>query len=138
MLMVRQGATSESAWLHAINHISEQGGPAIDWVLAPQVTSPLRQAKDVQNGIAKASTGEYDSLFSCSIAEDLFFSTLLLHFYLYNQKHFQEMVHFGENSDKHLLQLPLDLFQISYVQVLLASLNALPECPCHLHSNLKC
>lgn len=66
-------ATSESAWLHAINHISEQGGPAIDWVLAPQVTSPLRQAKDVQNGIAKAKTGEYDSLFSCSIAEDLFF-----------------------------------------------------------------
>jgi CMP-N,N'-diacetyllegionaminic acid synthase len=66
-------ATSESAWLHAINHISELGGPAIDWVLAPQVTSPLRQAKDVQNGIAKARTGEYDSLFSCSIAEDLFF-----------------------------------------------------------------
>lgn len=66
-------ATSESAWLHAINYITELKESAIDWVLAPQVTSPLRQATDIKNGISKAATDEYDSLFSCSIAEDLFF-----------------------------------------------------------------
>ena len=41
--------------------------------MAPQVTSPLRTANDIQSGIVKASTGKYDSLFSCSISEDLFF-----------------------------------------------------------------
>ena len=35
-----------------------------------------------------------------SFAEDLFFSILLLHFFLCSQKHFQEMVHFGENIYK--------------------------------------
>jgi CMP-N,N'-diacetyllegionaminic acid synthase len=66
-------ATSESAWLHAINHIEESQKSLIDWVLAPQVTSPLRQAGDIKNGLTKAYSGEFDSLFSCSIAEDLFF-----------------------------------------------------------------
>jgi len=65
-------ATSESAWLHALEHIDNKP-EKIDWVLAPQVTSPLRTANDIQSGIIKASTGKYDSLFSCSISEDLFF-----------------------------------------------------------------
>jgi len=66
-------ATSESAWLHAIHHIEESEKSTIDWVLSPQVTSPLRQAHDIKNGLSKAYSGEFDSLFSCSIAEDLFF-----------------------------------------------------------------
>lgn len=66
-------ATSESAWLHAIQHIEAAGKAKIDWVLAPQVTSPLREATDVRNGIHAAHSGEFDSLFSCSVAEDLFF-----------------------------------------------------------------
>jgi N-acylneuraminate cytidylyltransferase len=44
-----------------------------DWVLAPQVTSPLRTAEDIRDGVKLAVSGKYDSLFSCSIAEDLFF-----------------------------------------------------------------
>lgn len=65
-------ATSESAWAHAIDYIERLNGK-IDWVLAPQITSPLREAKDIQLGIRKAAEGVYDSFFSCSIAEDLFF-----------------------------------------------------------------
>lgn len=66
-------ATSESAWLHAIEYIENETREKIDWVLAPQVTSPLREAKDVALAIQKAITGDCDSYFSCSIAEDLFF-----------------------------------------------------------------
>lgn len=65
-------ATSESAWAHAIDYIERLNGK-IDWVLAPQITSPLREAKDIQLGIQKAAEEVYDSMFSCSIAEDLFF-----------------------------------------------------------------
>jgi N-acylneuraminate cytidylyltransferase len=65
-------ATSESAWLHAINHI-EQLEEKIDWVVAPQVTSPLREARDISKGITLAKENIHDSFFSCSVAEDLFF-----------------------------------------------------------------
>jgi len=65
-------ATSESAWLHAINYI-EQAEEKIDWVFAPQVTSPLREGSDVSKAISLAKENVNDSFFSCSIAEDLFF-----------------------------------------------------------------
>lgn len=66
-------ATSESGWLHAIDYVEAATGNKIDWVLAPQVTSPLREATDIERGIKKAAEGDCDSFFSCSIAEDLFF-----------------------------------------------------------------
>lgn len=65
-------ATSESGWLHALDVIESETG-SVDWVLAPQVTSPLRTADDIRNGLAVARTGQYDSLFSCCVAEDLYF-----------------------------------------------------------------
>ena len=65
-------ATSESGWLHALNVIERYEGE-VDWVLAPQVTSPLRVSEDILKGIKIAGSEKYDSLFSCSIAEDLFF-----------------------------------------------------------------
>jgi len=65
-------ATSESGWLHALEVI-ENANEEIDWILAPQVTSPLRTSDDICKGLDMAASGEYDSLFSCSIAEDLFF-----------------------------------------------------------------
>tara|TARA_Y100000996_G_scaffold287574_1_gene227131 strand:- start:4579 stop:5265 length:687 start_codon:yes stop_codon:yes gene_type:complete len=65
-------ATSESGWMHAIKIIENIEGE-IDWVLAPQVTSPLRTSRDFSRGLALAESGEYDSIFSCSVAEDLFF-----------------------------------------------------------------
>ena len=65
-------STSESGWLHALEVIEKEQGE-IDWILAPQVTSPLRTATDIRNGLEIAASGRFDSLFSCSIAEDLFF-----------------------------------------------------------------
>jgi CMP-N,N'-diacetyllegionaminic acid synthase len=64
-------SSSESAWLHAIEFIEENS--SIDLVLAPQVTSPLREVKDINNAIELFQEENYDSMFSSSIVEDLFF-----------------------------------------------------------------
>ena len=66
-------ATSESAWLHAIDHIELLESQKIDWVIAPQVTAPLRESTDISKAISIATENIYDSFFSCSVAEDLFF-----------------------------------------------------------------
>jgi len=65
-------ATSESGWLHAIEYI-EQDGFELTAVLAPQVTSPLREPKDIDLAINKFREEDLDSLFSSSIADDLYF-----------------------------------------------------------------
>ena len=65
-------ATSESGWIHALDLIEKEIG-IVDWVLAPQATSPLRTAEDIRNGLKIANSNQYDSLFSCSIAGDLFY-----------------------------------------------------------------
>lgn len=62
-------ASSESGWLHALE-VLEARSP-VDWLFAPQVTSPLRRAEDVRRGIALARTDCYDSIFSSSPAGDL-------------------------------------------------------------------
>lgn len=66
-------ATSESAWLHALNYVESLEKIQIDWILAPQVTSPLRESSDIKKAISLADENINDSFFSCSIAEDLFF-----------------------------------------------------------------
>ena len=65
-------ASSEAGWLHAIEVVEDEMS-SFDLVLAPQVTSPLRESGDIERGLAVFDTGEYDSLFSCSVAEDLYF-----------------------------------------------------------------
>ena len=42
-------------------------------MLAPQVTSPLREIRDLDNAIEKFIDSNLDSLFSASISSDLFF-----------------------------------------------------------------
>lgn len=64
-------SSSESAWLHAIGVIEKNSD--VDLVIAPQVTSPLREVKDIDNAIRVFQEGDYDSMFSSSIAKDLFF-----------------------------------------------------------------
>lgn len=64
-------ASSESGWLHAINEIEKETG-SLDLVLAPQVTSPLREPKDFERGITTFLNGNYDSVFSCATVNDLF------------------------------------------------------------------
>jgi len=64
-------ASSESAWLHAVEEI--QKSMEIDLVLAPQVTSPLREVKDIDGAIELFKKGKYDSMFSASTSDDLFY-----------------------------------------------------------------
>jgi CMP-N,N'-diacetyllegionaminic acid synthase len=65
-------ATSESGWLHALEIIEDKTG-GIDIALAPQVTSPLREPSDLERGLRDFHDQQCDSMFSCSVAEDLLF-----------------------------------------------------------------
>ena len=64
-------SSSESAWIHAINFIERD--KKIDLVIAPQVTSPLREARDIDNAIELFHKEKYDSMFSSCISDDLYF-----------------------------------------------------------------
>ena len=66
-------ATSESGWIHAIDHIESIENKKIDLVFAPQVTSPLRTSDDIDKAIKLFIEKGFDSLFSSCVAEDLFF-----------------------------------------------------------------
>ena len=55
-------ASSESGWMHALDVIERKHG-VVDWILAPQVTSPLRKPNDIRKAIKTASFGKYDSFF---------------------------------------------------------------------------
>jgi len=65
-------ATSESAWLHAVEYIENKVG-CIDLVIAPQVTSPLREPADIERGLSDFQEQKCDSMFSCSVVGDLYF-----------------------------------------------------------------
>ncbi|TGL77314.1 cytidylyltransferase domain-containing protein [Leptospira jelokensis] len=71
-VLANDTATSEEGWIHALDCIEAEIG-TIDLVVAPQVTSPLRHSTDFEKGILQFKSGNYDSMFSCSIAEDLYF-----------------------------------------------------------------
>lgn len=64
-------ATSESALLHALDVI-ESEGKKVDIVVFLQATSPLREAKDIDNAIEKLLDEQADSLFSSAKLEDFF------------------------------------------------------------------
>ena len=66
-------SNSESAWIHAVEYLRKELKIKIDWVIAPQVTSPLTEAKDVSKGILKIKTENHDSYFSSCVVEDLLF-----------------------------------------------------------------
>lgn len=65
-------STSEAGWLHAVNVIEREQG-IVDLVVAPQATSPLRETSDLDLAINLFASDQYDSIFSCSVAEDLYF-----------------------------------------------------------------
>ena len=65
-------ATSESAWINAIDQLRDRNITP-ELIIAPQVTSPLRESLDFDNAVVKFLKGDYDSMFSCCPVEDLFF-----------------------------------------------------------------
>lgn len=64
-------ATSESAWLHALNAREAAGGP-FDRVVALQATSPIRESRDIDAAIAQYERDGVDSLLTVCEVEDFF------------------------------------------------------------------
>jgi CMP-N,N'-diacetyllegionaminic acid synthase len=64
-------ASSEAGWIHALDIIEKKTG-SVDIVVAPQVTSPLRESKDIENGLKNFHKQECDSMFSCCKSGDLY------------------------------------------------------------------
>jgi CMP-N,N'-diacetyllegionaminic acid synthase len=58
-------ATSESAWLHALDYI-EKKMKSVDIIVGLQATNPIRESLDIENAINKFKRTKSDSLFSSS------------------------------------------------------------------------
>ena len=68
-------SSSESGWKHGIDYIQNVSSkPEI--IVAPQVTSPVRQAKDIQNAVNLFIQNDYDSMLAASKVEELVFCSL--------------------------------------------------------------
>ena len=63
-------SSSEDAWNHAIDYLEIEMRYSIDWVIAPQTTSPLTESKDISLGISKVKSQKFDSYFSCCPVSD--------------------------------------------------------------------
>lgn len=64
-------ATSESAWLHALDTI-EGLGESIGLVVAMQATSPIRESSDLDGGLQMLHEQGFDTLLSVAEVEDFF------------------------------------------------------------------
>ena len=63
---------SEDALKHAMNEVYKAEPQKIDYVVFLQATSPLREAKDIDNAIKKIISADADSLFSGAEIEDFY------------------------------------------------------------------
>ena len=64
-------ATSESAWLHAVDEI-EKAGTRVDWIVGMQATSPIRGHADIDEALAQVKRDGLDSLLTVCEVEDFF------------------------------------------------------------------
>lgn len=64
-------ATSESAWLHAMD-VVEAGIGAFDAFIGLQCTSPLREPRDIDNGLRIFAEEGLDSMFSGAVIGDFY------------------------------------------------------------------
>jgi len=64
-------ATSESAWLHAVDTLEASGGPC-EAVVGMQCTSPLRETGDIERGLSLFREGNLDSMFSGALIGDFY------------------------------------------------------------------
>jgi YrbI family 3-deoxy-D-manno-octulosonate 8-phosphate phosphatase len=65
-------ATSESALLHALDHIEKEGAMNVDLVVFLQATSPLREPEDIDGAVHKLINEKADSLLSTGRLEIFF------------------------------------------------------------------
>ncbi|MGR4931066.1 acylneuraminate cytidylyltransferase family protein [Bradyrhizobium sp. CAR08] len=64
-------ASSESAWLHALNAADERMG-RFERIVALQATSPIRESSDIEDALATFDRDHLDSLLSVCEVEDYF------------------------------------------------------------------
>ena len=64
-------ASSESAWLHALEEI-EHSGANVDLIVGMQATSPIRASSDLDAAIAQVKRESLDSLLTVTEVEDFF------------------------------------------------------------------
>ena len=64
-------ATSEAAWLHALDVMKAERGTDPEAVVCLQATSPLREPSDIDGAIRAFQTHGADSLFSDALLDDL-------------------------------------------------------------------
>ena len=64
-------SSSESAWIHAIDYLYDNGYE-FDIIVGMQCTSPIRETKDLDNAIKNFIENNYDSLLSVCELEDSF------------------------------------------------------------------
>jgi N-acylneuraminate cytidylyltransferase len=67
--LATDNATSEAAWIHALDEI-EADGSEVDVVCALQATSPLREPADLERALAAFAAEGCDSLFSAARLDD--------------------------------------------------------------------
>ena len=63
---------SEAAWKHALDVINMKNYDPVDYVIAPQVTSPLRETKDFTLALSQLISSKKDSMLTVSEVEDYF------------------------------------------------------------------
>jgi CMP-N,N'-diacetyllegionaminic acid synthase len=64
-------ASSESAWLHALDEI-EKRGVEVDRIVGMQATSPIREPRDIAEGLRTVERDRLDTLLSVVEVEDFF------------------------------------------------------------------
>jgi CMP-N,N'-diacetyllegionaminic acid synthase len=64
-------ASSEAAWLHALEHVDGKLGP-FERIVALQATSPIREASDIDHALDAFEQQKLDSLLSVCEVEDYF------------------------------------------------------------------
>jgi CMP-N,N'-diacetyllegionaminic acid synthase len=62
-------ASSESAWLHAVDEIKKQG-IEMGWIVGMQATSPIREPRDIEQALQRVQEEKLDSLFAAIEVED--------------------------------------------------------------------
>tara|TARA_B100001059_G_C17706041_1_gene512809 strand:- start:4 stop:696 length:693 start_codon:yes stop_codon:yes gene_type:complete len=65
-------SSSEDGWRHALEYISNKKGSLSEFIIAPQVTSPIRDVMDFNNAMDKVKIEKLDSLLSVNKLRDFF------------------------------------------------------------------
>jgi len=70
--LAQDNSSSEEAWLHSLDYIYNIKGYLLDLIVAPQVTSPLRDKDEFTNALDKMKNESLDSLLSVNCLKDFF------------------------------------------------------------------